>query len=756
MPRLNDQLPAGLALSTVLADMDFETYSEAGQYFDAEAGRWRFLPGTPKGTTNPLAAVGAPVYAAHPSTEVLSLAYDLKDGLGERLWLPGMGAPSDLFEYLAAGGRIEAHNSGFERLIWEYVCTQRMGWPEVNPDQWRCSMAKCRAFGLPGALAKAGEALDAPAQKDADGTRLLNRFSKPRNPTKTDARLRIRPEDDPKDGPRLWAYNIDDIRAEAAISTRVPDLTPHELAVWQTDQRINHRGVAIDRDALADCLAIVKQADARYTAELQNLTGGAVRSASELQRLTGWLAGRGVHVQSLDADNVAALLDRDDLPPDARRAIEIRAALSATSVKKLYSIDRRISADGRLRELFAYCGAERTGRWAGRGPQPQNLPSGGPPVVKCDQCDHHYGASVDACPWCGTPDWAAQSAEWGADAVEDALAAIATRDLDKVARAFGDPVALVSGCLRGLFVAAPGHDFICADYSAIEAVVLAALAGDERRLSIFRAKQDIYLISAADITGTPLQELLDHKERTGEHHPLRKKVGKVAELASGYAGWIGAWKAFGADKHIGGDDDIKRAILKWRDANPEIVEMWGGQVRKHPTAWEFKHELYGLEGAAVQAIMGPGTCYSHRLITYGVKDDRLYCQLPSGRFLVYHAPRLQASRCRMSGLPIWQITFMGVDSVTGRWVRTETYGGKLTENVTQAVARDIQADALVRADAGGYPVVLHVHDEICSEVPQGAGSPEGLEAIMSTLPAWCADWPVRAAGGWRGRRYRKD
>jgi DNA polymerase len=516
------------------------------------------------------------------------------------------------------------------------------------------------------------------------------------------------------------------------------------------------RGVHIDRDGLDSCLAIVGHATLKYTNELRELTGHFVQTADELAKITDWLGYRGVHTDSVDADAVKALLKRRTLPPDARRVLEIRSSLGARSVKKLFSINHRLSADGRLRELFAFCGADRTGRFAGRGPQPQNLPNSGPDWTRCE-CGQIYGVAVVLCPVCGKVHAPGSGKEWGIEAVEAALQVIGTRDLATVERYWGDAIGVVSACLRGLFSAAPGKELLCSDYSSIEAVVLAALAGEEWRLEVFRTHGKIYEMSAAAITGIPFEEFKAHKERTDDHHPMRKKVGKVAELASGYAGWIGAWKNFGADKFFD-DDEIEKHILAWRDASPAIVEFWGGQWRKDPNRWHWTPELFGLEGAAVQAIQNPGQCFSYRDITYGVKDDVLYCRLPSGRSLSYHKPRLEPDMAP-HGNPILKITYEGWNSDYKKgpvgWMRLETYGGKVCENVVQAVARDILTHAMPTLEAAGYPIVLHVHDETVSEVDEGYGSVEEYEAIMMRLPDWAADWPIKAAGGWRGRRYRK-
>jgi DNA polymerase len=334
----------------------------------------------------------------------------------------------------------------------------------------------------------------------------------------------------------------------------------------------------------------------------------------------------------------------------------------------------------------------------------------------------------------------------------------------ELAELYENPLDAVGGCLRGLFTAAPGHDLICSDFSAIEAVVIAELAGESWRQEVFRTHGKIYEMSASKITGIPFEEFERYPaEHDGADHPLRKKIGKVAELASGYGGWIGAWKAFGADKYFQSDTEIRDKILAWRAQSPAIVELWGGQVREDPPgSYQFRRELYGLEGAAVRAILDPWVVCPYGSISYHVSphDDTLYCELPSGRNLVYHRPRLVETIDRYSKYPIYQITYEGWNNDYRRgsrgWMRLDTYGGKLAENVTQAVARDLLAYSMLAVEAAGYPIVLHVHDEIVSEVPTGFGSVEEFERIMSQTPPWAAGWPVRAAGGWRGRRYRKD
>lgn len=780
------QIPAGLGLATVLADVDFETYSEAGCVYDFTTQKWVGPPGARKGQKG-LGVVGAAVYATHPTTDVLSLAYNLKNGNGPRRWIPGVGCelPADLIAYVMQGGVIEAWNSAFEWWIWNYVCVRRYGFPPLPIEQTRCAMGKARASGYPGALEKAGEVMRLTTPKDKAGSALLTKLSIPRNPTKKDLRLRVTPADAPADFDALYRYNDRDILAEAEASAKCPDLTGEELDFWLVDQRINRRGVGVDKESLHACARLVELCLQRYDAELYQLTGGAVERASQLERLKGWLAGQGVFVGSgpgtMDEDGIEALVKT--LQPHqvlARRALEIRQTVGSASVKKVFAMRNQLSPWGRLHDLFNYHGA-RTGRPTGEGPQPTNLPKAGPAVLKC-ACGRHTGAHLTACAWCGLPfPPGKKKAEWGPDAMEDVLQVIKTGDLSLVERAYADAMLCVSGCLRGLFVAADGHDLIASDFSSIEGVVTACLSGEDWRVEMFATHGKAYELSVAKITGIPFAEIMAHAgfddverpewwkhraDKTKPHHPMRQTLGKVAELASGFGGWINAWKRFGADAFMN-DDEIKKAILAWRDASPAIVELWGGQERRN--GWDRYPEFFGLEGMAISAVLTPGQWFSvmrkdgsYSGISYICHGDALYCWLPSGRALTYHAPRLSANQRAFGGQ--YSLSFEGYNTNPMQgpvgWVRIDTYSGKLCENVVQAVARDIQRYAMVNLEKAGYPVVLHVYDEDVVEVPQGFGSIEEVERIMGTMPEWATykgkTWPIRAAGGWRGRRYRKE
>jgi DNA polymerase len=701
-------LPAGTEIqvgvpgrvSVVRADFDFETYSEAGYEIDAATGKVRGLGSGGKGG---LGVVGTPVYVEHPSFEVLCLYYDLKDGRGRRAWIPGGPEPLDLLDYVRNGGEVEAFNITFEWWVWNLYAVRRFGWPPLPLEQCFCAMAKAKRFSLPASLAKLAAVLGTPG-KDPRGDALIRKLTRPHTPTKANPSGRWTPLNAWPDFQALYNYCGQDIVAEAHASARVPDLTPYERETWLLDQKINARGVQVDVEALDAALDLLGQIERKYTAELQALTGGAVNSVSQVAALGRWLCAdkpteRGIDPRTfaellnddepaegsvgMDKKTVAELLD-GKLPPLAKRALEIRVTLGAANVKKLRTLKLQLSSDGRLRDQYRYSTAN-TGRWAAGGVQLQNITAKGPKCAQCESCGGVFGQHNQeiACPRCGSfmhhalGDWTIDGVEW---AIKDVL----TRDLDLIERIWGNPITVLCGILRGLFIAREGYKLVCVDFSAIEAVAAACLARCQWRIDVFSGHGKIYEQSAANATGIPFEEILDYKKRTGQHHPARKTIGKVRELAGGYGGWVGAWKNFGAGEFMT-DDEIKADVLKWRDESPEIVEMWGSQFRHvGPGKWDYVPELFGLEGMAIAAILNPGKCYSHNDVAYGVWDDVLYCRLPSGRFLHYHRPRLVDAVDKLNRGPCYQITFEGYNSNSAKgpvgWFRLETYGGRLFEN----------------------------------------------------------------------------
>lgn len=767
-------LNVGLHQSTVLADFDFETFSMAGFVWDETRQKWGPLPGVnPQGKG--LGSVGVVNYTEHPSFEVLSLYYDLKDGTGRHFWQPGLPNPQALFDHLAAGKLLEAWNIGFERRAWRQ-CVALYGWPSIEPHvpQLRCAMAKSRAYCRPGKLSKAAEVAET-LDKDAEGEKGIKLFSVPQNPTKKQPKIRLTQADEPELFQRLIIeYNEVDIRSEAHNSANTPDLTPIELEYWQADQAINDRGVAVDMTTLHAAVKVIDRATDKYGREFAALTGGI--KPSEVQQMAGWCKGQGVDLPDMTEETIADYLDSDAIiPPLVRRALEIRSLVASASVKKVFAMINQASSDDRLHDLFAFHAA-RTGRPTGQGPQPTNLPKAGPDVWLC-QCGRRYGHDRPTCGWCGVgaegrrkPEYQADGTrvlvpvlpgdkpeEWSPEAMHDAIDVLAVGSMELLELIFGNALLTLAGCLRGMFIAGPGRRLISSDYTAIEAVVLAVLAGEQWRIDLFKEGGKIYEKSGALVVGLPYEDILAHKKATGQHHPARQ-IGKVAELALGYQGWIGAWKQFDK-KGTMTDDEVKKVILAWRAASPAIVEFWGGQSRRGGgrTTWE----LFGVEGAFIQCILKPGEWVTHRglhFLTMEVAGKRTtYIQLPSGRRLTYHDTKLSESTkygCQYA-IEYWGWNTNPKNGPVSKWIRMYTWGGRLVENIVQAVANDILRFATVNLERAGYPVVLHVYDEIVAEVAEDFGSVEELEAYMKRLPAWAQDWPIGAAGGWSGKRYRK-
>ena len=749
---------------TLRPSIDMETYSEAGFYLDADGK----IKGSAPSGKGGLPVVGTPQYACHPSTEILCMSYDMHDWYGlARGWVLGTPSPTDLLQHVAAGGEIEAHNVTFEWWIWNMVGVRKYGWPPLQIEQCYCSMAKSRRYSLPGALAKVTAVLGTPG-KSPDGTRLIQKLSRPHTPTKNRPEIRWTPATAWDDFRALYKYCDQDVYAEDGISALIPDLTPEEREVWLVDQYTNVRGVQVDTVTLTAALAVLEQAETKYNAELSSLTGGVVSAASETAKLGAWVGTQGVCMPNMQKQTVVGMIEagltvNDPKRAGALRALQIRQILGSANVKKLHTLKLQTSSDGRLRDQYMYCGADRTARWSAGGVQLQNMTAKGPKVCKCDECGEYLGNAIwkrfGACPRCGQ--WAGghDPSEWGPEAVQAAIQDIRTGDLTTVERYWGDsPLDVLCGCLRGMLVAKPGHDFIYVDFSAIEAVIAACISRCQWRIEVFNTHGKIYEQSAANATGIPFEEILAHRTEHGTHHPARAKSGKVRELAGAYGGWVNAWRNFGANESMT-DEEIKDDVIKWRAESPEIVEAWGGQYRWcGPGKWDYTPELYGFEGAAIMAILNPGKCFSHIDITYGVKDDILHCRLPSGRFLYYHKPRLAVVQDKRGIGDCYQITFEGYNSNAMKgpigWHRMETWGAKFFEHVCQGIGRDFQARALVRCDRSGYAPVMHTHDDITAEVPERWGSVEEMIAIVTERLEWASWWPIRA-DGWRAKRYQK-
>ena len=741
------------------ASLDFETASAAGVFWDGT--KLLGPPGAGKGKRG-LPVVGVVAYAQHPSTRILTLSWKLPTGVRGR-WKPGdpLSKLQPFLDWHATGGMVGAHSIAFEWYIWHEVAVRDHGFPPLTPHRLTCSMAAAHINGFPGKLAMLGPVLGLPVLKDGEGRRLINKFSVPNKPTKSRPTFWIRPEDEPEDFAKFEAYCDTDVDVEALACEVMPPMTPEEREFWLVDQEINRRGIAINRAAVRDCIAVLEQVLEIRGQEFKALVGF---EPTQLEKFKGWLAAMGVYTDSLDAEHLEELLKRKDLPAPARTALEIRDLIGSASVKKLYAMENQASRENRLHNLILHHGA-RTGRPTGEGPQPLNLPKAGPKLATCQACAQPFHPKHASCPWCGVlrPPPSVEREKrltpaWRPEMVAPVLDVMATRSMAAVEHYYGDAVTVIMGVVRGLFEAGPRHHLVASDYSAIEAVVTALLSGEEWRIETFRRKEDIYIYSAGKITGNSPEFYAEYLAATGDKHPDRQYIGKVAELALGFGGWLGAWRNFdSSDKYT--DQEVKDLILAWRKASPKVVDMWGGQSNQDRTA----PHLYGFEGAFIMACRNPGVPITACGITFTYEaDDALRITLLSGRKLTYWQPRLNQSErpyARPWELQLSYMTFNTNPKYGPKgWVRMQTYGGRLTENIVQATAHCILRYAILGLRAAGLPTVLHVYDEIVCEVPAYA-PPDTLaevERIMAIMPPWAAGWPVRASGGWRGIRYRKD
>ena len=641
---------------------------------------------------------GVRPYTEAPDFTILLIGYKVDDqptriidladnGDGDPTLLPPVPSDlpaGDLDEFLCLLTNPEvtktAYNASFER-----ICLARYFARPMPPEEWRCTMVQAATLGLPGTLAQVGAALGLEKQKLTEGAELIRYFCKP-----TKDGVRHYPKDAPDKWERFRRYNVRDVDVETDIRDRLsrwprPQV---ELDAWTLDQRINDRGVRLDAGLLEKALELDAGYTARLMSEARQLT--ALENPNSDAQLKGWLAGRGLVTDSLDKNALPSLLEAatDD---DTRRALQLRQELGKTSVKKYEAMKRGMCQDGRVHNLLQFYGAGRTGRWAGRLVQVQNLPQN-----KLND-------------------------------LATARQLVKNGEFDLLELAYGSPPFVLSQLIRTTFIPSEGCRFIIADYSAIEARVLAWLAGERWVLQEFYGDGLIYEATASMMFHVPKDQI----KKGGSRADLRSK-GKVATLACGYQGSTGALIQMGALKSGIPEEELPGIVKRWRKANQSIVRFW-----------------YDVEDAAIKAVQGCPSTLDHG-IRFECEADYLFITLPSGRRLAYYKPELRPEpQFDKMGL-----TYLGVGQ-NRQFGRQKSYGGKLVENITQATARDCLRDAMTALEAAGYRIVFHVHDEVIADMPEGTGSLAEMQEIMGRPLPWAPGLPLRAAG-FEASFYMKD
>lgn len=635
----------------------------------------------------PLQKSGVYAYAESDDFEILLFGYAWDDDPVEVIDLTtGQGLPQELQNALYDPEILKtAFNASFER-----TCLSAYFGRVTPPEQWSCTAVMARELGLPGSLEAVGEVIGLPEdkQKSKTGKALIRYFSIPCKPTKTNGqRTRNLPAHDPDRWNMYVEYNRQDVEAERAIRKKLSrfPIFDAEQPLWIHDQHINDRGVGVDIAFAEKAIEIDRVIKGRLLEEAKALTGlENPKSPAQLKNWIGDVAG--ITVESLNKKSIPGV--RADADSDmVNRMLDIRAGLAKTSTEKYNAILRTVCPDGRIRGLTQFYGASRTGRWAGRLVQMQNLPQNKMPDRDLDI----------------------------------ARQLVAEGDLETLELLYDDISGTLSQLIRTAFIPKKGCRFIVADFSAIEARVLAWLANEEWRMDVFNTHGKIYEASAEQMFHLPSGSV-----KKGD--PMRQK-GKIAELALGYGGSVGAMKAMGALEMGLAEEELKPIVNSWRSANKAITKLW----------WD-------TDAAARKTIQTKVPSKLPFGMGFYKQGPLLKLRLPNGRELSYVKPRIDEDD---------NITYEGTIQSSGGWGRIESYGPKLVENIVQATARDCLAAAIDRLEHAGFPVVFHVHDEVICEVPIGISSAKEVGEIMSEPIEWAKDLPLRA-DAYECEYYRKD
>ncbi|MGI6646812.1 MAG: DNA polymerase [Limnochordia bacterium] len=621
-------------------------------------------------------------YAEAPDFEVILLGYSVDGGDVIVLDLAsGDVLPVEIREALLDDNVIKwAFNAQFER-----VCLSRYLGTWLKPDAWKCTMIWSAYMGLPLSLLGVGAVLGIEKQKLVEGKELIRYFSKPCKPTKANGgRTRNLPADAPDKWEAFKAYNARDVEVELAIQRRLKNfpMPDHEWQNYYLDQEINDRGIMLDMEFVREAIDLDTRSRSDLITAMRELTG--LENPNSVTQLKSWLAEQDVKTESLDKAAVKELLK--EVPAQVGSVLEMRQSLAKSSVRKYAAMENAVCLDGRARGLLQFYGANRTGRFAGRLIQVQNLPRNNLPDLG------------------------------------QVRGLVKSGDHETIEVLYDSVPLVLSDLIRTAFIPKPGCQFIVADFSAIEARVIAWLAGESWRNAVFADHGKIYEASASQMFGVPIEEIT-------KDSPLRQK-GKIAELALGYGGSVGALKAMGALEMGLAEEELQPLVNAWRTANPNIVRLW----------WE-------VDKAASLAVRERTTTHCYGLCSE-FRSGMLFITLPSGRRLAYVKPKIGLNRFGRDA-----VTYEGIGN-TKKWERTETYGPKLVENIVQAISRDILCDAMRRLDDAGLSIVMHVHDEVVIEADDGVLLDEVCQ-IMSVTPHWAKGLILRA-DGFRCPFYQKD
>lgn len=640
-----------------------------------------------------LKKVGAYRYARHWDTKVLCMAYELP-GCEPKLWHPGLPLPQDLFFWIEQGGMVEAHNAEFEWCIWNYVQV-RFGWPHLPWKQLICSAAMAAVMALPRGLDGLCDVLNTEVKKDKEGKKIMLRVARLKKPT---TKAPDSWDEDPIKLQRLYGYCVDDVLAEKGASSRLLDMTPLEHKMWRHTAMINERGIFCDLVTCAKASEFARRFERELLGELRIVTRGEVRTAKQHAKLLAFLRGEGVVIDNIQKPTVEAALQTPNLTYAAKRALEIRSILNRSSVSKFNAMIAMSCEDKRIRGTLMHHGAS-TGRDTGKGIQPQN---------------YIYDKT-------------------GKTDVPKIIAALQGLDYEDFRAVYPNVFETLAYSLRGMLIAAPGKKFVASDFAAIETRVLFWLAKHDGGLQFFYRGEDIYIAMAKAIYKLNDEAWAALDKNTQKAY---RQLGKQAILGLGYG--------MGPDKFV--QTCKGYGIIITVEFAKEVVKLY------RTLHWPIKAMWDDVNRAAIGAVKYPTKVFTAARCKFFMKGRFLVTQLPSGRRLYYCDPMVNERETAWGTQD--RLGYFAPASQSKRWQFEETYGGKLTENLTQAVSADLMREAALREEIKGFPIVMRVHDELIAEVDADDDCLEEFEKIMSELPAWANGCPV-ATEGWEGPRYRK-